>query len=71
MRQSDRPRCPHAIHWGVKMNTRCELLADHAGNEHIGPGFPEFEYQKIHWFGGDRREFMTEVDLPNAWEDEP
>lgn len=66
--RNDRPRCPHAIHFGVKLHTRCELGADHAGHEHAGPGLEQFPYQKVVWFTGDRREYMTQVDLPHAWE---
>lgn len=51
--------CPWSIRWGVfdESVTRCDKTAGHGG-PHEGPGLPEFSYQRIEWFPGDRREYQ-------------
>lgn len=62
-------RCPWAIKFGVKLHTRCKKPPDHIDN-HVGRGLPEFEFQRIEWMAGDRREYMTERDDAHAWEED-
>lgn len=73
-------RCTWAIKFGTLLTTRCILAANHGHLDtetgrrvgalagHIGRGNPEFPYQRIHWFPGDRREFTTARDDLYAWE---
>jgi hypothetical protein len=35
---------------------------------HIGKGLKEFDYQRIEWFPGDRREYETDREDEFAWE---
>jgi len=46
--------------------TRCRLKPGHNG-PHEGRHLPELPYQKIKWFKGDGREFMTDRDVIYAW----
>ena len=62
-------RCPWAVRFGG-LATRCFLDADHPlGNEHLhrGRGLEDCP-TIIHWFAGDRREFVTERDDAWSWE---
>jgi hypothetical protein len=63
-------RCPWAIKFGVTLHTRCRLPKGHAPG-HEGRGLVQFPYQRISWFEGDRREYQTERENKNAWEDLP
>ena len=70
-------RCRWAIRYGVTLATRCDRPAGHgtAGEPgysgHEGPGLPEFPYQRIEWFAGDQRAFLTDRDDMASWEEEP
>jgi hypothetical protein len=63
-------RCPVKIRYGVSAgtHTQCDQDADHlqAGDAdtHEGPGLPEFPYQRIIWYPGDRREYTGEWPGP-------
>lgn len=63
-------RCPWAIKGGTTLTTRC-MLPPHLDHslEHIGRGLAEFDYQRWHWYAGDRREFRTDRTDEHAWED--
>ena len=56
--------CDVKIKWGMSPDTitTCDKDPAHvsAGERHEGPGLPEFDYQRIQWFPGDRREFTGE-----------
>lgn len=69
-------RCPWAVKFGVTLTTRCIRGAGHGVDApddhetlHEGRGLPQFEYQRIQWLPGDRREFKTTRDDKHAWED--
>lgn len=49
------------------LHTRCMLDADDH-REHIGKGLAEFDYQRWHWFTGDRRCYQTDRTDEAAWE---
>jgi len=49
------------------LHTRCALLDD-GHVEHIGKGMAEFDYQRWHWFSGDRREYTSDRSDTTAWE---
>jgi hypothetical protein len=61
-------RCPWAIRGGVLLHTRCSKDAEPAHDRHEGPGLAEFPYQRWDWLAGDRREYLTDIDEPFAWE---
>lgn len=48
------------------IHTRCVLDLDH--DEHVGKGLPQFDYQRFHWFTGDRRTYFTDRTDDAAWE---
>lgn len=56
--------CGVKIKWGMfpESISVCDKDASHvaAGEKHEGPGLAEFDYQRIVWFPGDRREFAGE-----------
>lgn len=63
------PRC----RWGLKVAvengliaTRCRLKPGHNG-PHEGRHLPELPYQKIKWYDGDGRQFVTGRDILYAW----
>lgn len=55
--------CPMKIRWGLGNISQC-LNDDGHDGDHVGPGLPEFEYQRIHWQSGDRREFAGDWPGP-------
>lgn len=57
-------RCRFAIHLAT-LATRCDR-EPHEDATHEGPGL--FDYQRLQWFSGDSREFITDHDEPRAWE---
>lgn len=59
-------RCLSAIKFGTSLNTRCMGRKGHNG-PHEGKGLKKFPYQRITWFKGDRREFLTERADEYAW----
>lgn len=50
------------------LHTRCSLNTVPAHNEHIGKGLSQFDYQRWHWFDGDRRLYETDRTDEHAWE---
>lgn len=61
-----KPRCGFAI----KLNdikTRCMNVAGHNGY-HEGKGLEAFPYQRVKWFAGDAREYLTVKENEYAWE---
>jgi hypothetical protein len=60
--------CGQKLKFGVSDDTitACDKDADHLLSSdpetarHEGPGLPEFPYQRVIWFPGDRREFAGE-----------
>ena len=60
-------RCPYAIKFGVTLHTRCHLDAGH-GALHEAAGLAAFDYQRISWLTGDRREYTTDRSDERAWE---
>lgn len=61
-------RCPWAIRYGLTLATRCFYVRDHADAGHLGKGLREFDYQRISWYRGDRREFETDRTDEYSWE---
>lgn len=53
--------CGVKMKWGVSPDTVsvCDQDPAHvaAGTNHQGPGLAQFDYQRIEWQPGDRREF--------------
>jgi hypothetical protein len=49
------------------LHTRC-MLETVAHDEHIGKGLAQFDYQRFHWFTGDRRTYFTDISNEHAWE---
>lgn len=49
------------------LHTRCSL-PDDGHREHVGKGLAEYDYQRWHWYTGDRRTYATEIDNDRAWE---
>lgn len=69
-------RCRWAIRYGVTLATRCDRPAGHEEgpdgfgySSHEGHGLAEFPYQRIEWFPGDRRTFLTDRDDIASWEE--
>jgi hypothetical protein len=60
-------RCDKAIRFGVRLHTRCLLVAPHDGR-HEGRGLVQFPHQRIEWFQGDQSEYVTDRDDEYAWE---
>ena len=60
-------RCAYAIGFDT-LATRCMKQPGHAG-PHEGKGLRSFPYQRIKWFQGDRREFITERKGEYAWKE--
>ena len=61
------PRCPWAINFGGSLHTRCRWQVGHE-SYHQGNGLEQFEYQRIDWLPGDRREYETDRTEEHAWE---
>jgi len=59
-------RCAYALRAGTNLMTRCGLQPGHSG-PHVGKGLKKFPYQRIEWFAGDGREFVTEATHEWAW----
>jgi hypothetical protein len=49
------------------LHTRCSL-EDDGHKEHIGKGISQFDYQRWHWFTGDRRLYESDRTDDHAWE---
>lgn len=62
-----KPRCPWAVRFGATLASRCRLDADHGSARHEAGGLAQFPYQKVNWFRGDRREFLSDRDDVNTW----
>lgn len=60
-------RCPMAIKFGVTLHTRCGLEAGHP-DMHEGKGLEPFDFQRVSWLPGDRREYESARDDAHAWE---
>jgi len=52
----------------VTLDTRCFLDDGHDGM-HEGKGLAQFDYQRMSWFPGDRREYRSDRPDECAWED--
>lgn len=59
-------RCAWAIRFGETLNTRCFMKPAHSGM-HEAKGLKKFTYQRVRWFGGDAREFISGRDDEFAW----
>lgn len=59
-------RCLYAIKFGTTLHTRCMQRKGHNG-PHNGKGLKKFEYQRITWFKGDGREYLSEREDEYAW----
>lgn len=59
-------RCVYAIKYGTTLMTRCMNKKGHNG-PHVGKGLKKFPYQRIEWFAGDGREFITDKDYQWSW----
>jgi hypothetical protein len=57
-------RCAYAIEYEDNRYTRCMLKPAHFG-PHEGRGLKKLVYQRVKWFQGDGREFIT--DKPHEW----
>jgi hypothetical protein len=44
------------------------MVEDGEHDEHSGKGLAEFDYQRWHWFTGDRRTYFTDRADDHAWE---
>lgn len=57
-------RCPWKVHFGVSQDatTQCDRES-HADPDHEGPG-PYFDYQRVSWQAGDRREYTGDWPGP-------
>jgi hypothetical protein len=64
-------RCRHAIHWGVIQHTRCIREADPVHTRHSGKGLSLFPDQRIEWFEGDRRSYLTDRNDEYSWTELP
>jgi hypothetical protein len=51
----------------VGLHTRCSL-EDDGHREHVGKGLAQFDYQRWHWFPGDRRCYISDRTDDHAWE---
>jgi len=62
------PRCRFAIDMdgGVPFATRCRLKRGHNG-PHEARHLIELPYQKVRWYHGDNREFISDRDRFYAW----
>lgn len=59
------PRCPYGLNYG-SLSTRCMFKPGHNG-PHEGKGLRKFTYQRVRWFAGDGREFITERNDEFSW----
>jgi hypothetical protein len=60
------PRCFMALKYGENLLTRCRLKPGHNG-PHLAKGLKKYPYQKVEWFKGDSREFLTDKEHEYAW----
>jgi len=58
-------RCRYALKVNA-MSSRCFLKPGHNG-PHDAKGMKRYPYQRIRWFVGDDREFVTDRDTEYAW----
>lgn len=61
-------RCAYAILYGATLQTRCMKVAGHGG-QHTGKGLKKFPYQRIEWFAGDAREYVSDKEHEWTWSD--
>lgn len=62
-------RCRTALRFDFETGfakTRCRLKRGHNG-PHEGRHIPQMPYNKIRWFHGDEREFISDRDILFAW----
>jgi hypothetical protein len=50
------------------LHTRCSLDDGDGHQEHVGKGLAVYDYQRWHWFTGDRRTYETDISNEHAWE---
>ena len=60
-------RCRVAIRFET-LTTRCHFNEGHYG-VHTGKGLAAFDYQRLTWLPGDRREFVSDRPDEYAWEE--
>jgi hypothetical protein len=63
-------RCPWAIKFSACLHTRCMKEDPGHEGEHEGRGLAQFSEQRITWYPGDQREYLTERDDEHAWQEQ-
>lgn len=59
-------RCHQALAYGTTLHTRCMFRRGHNG-PHEGKGLKKFPYQRVRWFEGDSRQYVTDKDHEFSW----